>query len=420
MSNPISSIFRPMPFVGSQLSVSFNSTPPSTGKSLHERIVSQLDQCETKLDQLMRNHLIQSKIDSFLQQIENAFNFPSLQPFNDWINDTGNEAWYTQLAIFLAKLPLKAARNILHTLTTLIKNTLKATIYSVTHPLKAPLELAKWLTTLIDELSKPEVWTKIGINMMGSNIGYTTITGHPISSLLMAISGVMTIAGITMATLKAAIKAKRGHKLEDVRSSLMYQTQMIAEEMTTGLLLGFIIGGIQQMTRSIRQLKQDMNYNEKVYNTRSALASKQGSEFTKEYNLPDWDRLAHTDHSFEILWKAEKDLFIKFLRSVPGTEFIMKEIITDYISTRQFSHYATYPIPNGGFVRQPVYVTHYIPIHTLHIGYELPLVGWTPPPAPPAVTMSNMTNKVSLFPQAFQRALVARNDGSAKIIDEKK
>ena len=366
------------------------TTAPSIERPLHERINGQITRAQTELDRLMPNFWIQGCADQCLRMIEQAFNCPCLQPFNEWINSSGNGEWYQQLAIFLAKLPLKAARNILHTITSLIKGTLQAVIYTVAHPLKAPLELAKWIVTLANELSKPEVWTKIGISMMGSNIGYALATGNPISTLLLAIGGSMALAGISMGALKAVIYAEQGHKLQAVGTNVITQMKNIAEEMATGLCLGLLIGGVQQAVRAIQQTGRNISHSMDTAASKTNHGTAQARDFINEHHMPQYDRITINNNSIKMLWEARKGNFVHFPQNMPGAQMIMEEIIARYESVREFAGYVTTVTNDGVSITQAVYETRQVPIYMDMIGYNIPLQGWTPPPAPPVVTMSNI------------------------------
>ena len=374
-------------------------------RPLHERITGQITQMQTELDRMMPNFWIQDCADVCLRIIEEAFKCPSLQPFNDWINSTGNGDWYQQLAIFVAKLPLKVARNIINTITTLIKGTLQAAIYTAAHPLKAPLELAKFLVNLANELSKPEVWTKIGISMMGSNIGYALTTGNPISSLLLAIGGSMTLAGISMGALKAAIYGEEGHKLEAVTTNIVTQMKNIAEEMATGLCLGLLIGGVQQAIRSIHQSAINTNHSVETAASKTKHATSQAREFMNQHHMPQYDRITIQNNSIKMLWEARKGNFIYFPQNMPGARMVMEQIITGYETVREITGYVTVVSENGlTSVTKAVYETRLIPIYTDMIGYNVPIQGWTPPPTPPAVTMANIAT-TGVIPASVTEAI---------------
>ena len=103
----------------------------------NERAISHLNNCENKLDEKMPNLFIQNKIDSLGRSLEAKF--APLTEFNKWLDSNGEGDWYKKLALFLAKLPARAVRNIVRLLYSLIKGLMYATV----HPLKAPIKLAK-------------------------------------------------------------------------------------------------------------------------------------------------------------------------------------------------------------------------------------------------------------------------------------
>jgi len=375
-------------------------------RPLHERITGQITQAQTQLDRLMPNFWMQNCADACLTIIEEIFACSSLQPFNEWINSTGNGEWYQQLAIFLAKLPLKAARNILHTIASLIKGTLQTVIYTAAHPLKAPLELAKWIVNLANELSKPEVWTKIGISMMGSNIGYALATGNPISTLLLAIGGTMALAGISMGALKAAVYAEQGRKLDAAGTNVITQMKNVAEEMTTGLCLGLLIGGVQQALRSIQQTGRNISHSMDTAASKTNHGTAQARDFINQHHMPQYDHITINNNSINMLWEARKGNFVHFPQNMPGAQMIMEEIITRYESVREFAGYVTTVNNNGFSFTRAVYETRQIPIYMDMIGYNIPLQGWTPPPTPPVVTMANIAT-TGVIPVSVVEAVIS-------------
>src|SRR5262245_61236389 len=105
----------------------------------HKRAIAHLDACERRLDDKVPNSIIQNKIDELGPAIENKF--APLKKFNDWLDKNEMGAWYKQLAMFLVKLPVKASRNIVRLLYSIIKGV----FYTAVHPMKAAVKLAKLL-----------------------------------------------------------------------------------------------------------------------------------------------------------------------------------------------------------------------------------------------------------------------------------
>ncbi|NGX38420.1 MAG: hypothetical protein K1000chlam2_01593, partial [Chlamydiae bacterium] len=121
------------------------------------RIVACLNACDAQVDALIPNNLqIQDTIDRFSNEIKEKF--APLVEFNQWLEASGNEDWHQHLAESLVKLPLRSARNVVSYLYSAISTIL----YTAVHPLKGLNHIAKSIVILLDELTKPENWSKIG------------------------------------------------------------------------------------------------------------------------------------------------------------------------------------------------------------------------------------------------------------------
>ena len=108
----------------------------------------------------------QERVEHFSQQIKEKL--APLVKLNAWLNRdeiheniystksmTRREEWKEALktfGIFLAKLPLRAARNIL----AMVVNIVKEAVYTVAHPAKATMKLARMIANLLKALTEPE------------------------------------------------------------------------------------------------------------------------------------------------------------------------------------------------------------------------------------------------------------------------
>ncbi len=207
----------------------------------HERAVAHLDNCKRKLDEKVPNSIIQNKIDALGREIENKF--APLKKFNDWLNKNEMGSWYKQLAMFLVKLPMKAVRNIVRLLYSIIKGV----FYTAVHPLKAGVKLAKLLVRLGHELTKPETLSKIGAGIMGASAGQALVTANPFALIGVGIGGAMVVGGISWGMLKAYFAAQgqqagRTAALEN----LLYQAKQLPEAALTGFCIGLLFGAIQR------------------------------------------------------------------------------------------------------------------------------------------------------------------------------
>lgn len=209
-------------------------------KSCKERAITYLNKLETRLDEKMPNLGIQNRADQIGSYLQSKF--APLEKFNTWLNSNGQGTWYAQLATFLAKLPARAVRNIIN----LLYGIIKTAIYSAIHPLKSLNHLAKLLISLVDALTKPETWSKMGVGMMGASLGQAVSSGNPLSVIGLGIGGAMTIGGLTAGALKSAMNEEKGNKAEAAKQNLLSQAKELPETALTGFCIGLIIGGIQR------------------------------------------------------------------------------------------------------------------------------------------------------------------------------
>nr|NGX53505.1 hypothetical protein [Chlamydiota bacterium] len=134
---------------GEILKVATRATQTSSAQpaSWEKHIFRELYRADAYLDRTIPNSQLQEKIDQLGREIEAKFvRLTHLEEFNTWLKlDGKNEDWYHQLAIFLAKLPIRSARNIIQ----LLYTTIKEILYCAVHPMKGMTELARLLTSLV-------------------------------------------------------------------------------------------------------------------------------------------------------------------------------------------------------------------------------------------------------------------------------
>lgn len=257
----------------------------------NERAITYLNRLDEKLEKRFPNFAFQNKIDEISRYIQNKFSF--LNRFNDWLNSNGHGEWHSQLATFLAKLPVRVARNILN----LIYSIVKGCLYTAVHPLKSLNHLARLLVLLCHALTKPETWSKMGAGIIGAGLGQGLITGNPISIIGLGIGGAMVVGGITVGSLKAAIEAVRGNKLQAVSQHLLFQMQELPESFLTGFCMGLLMGGIQRAFFSKKYIVTDPKEAEKIaakfvedHNLRSCayVTSDPSGKITLHWNWETW------------------------------------------------------------------------------------------------------------------------------------
>lgn len=292
--NPTYEVVEKQQFIDNRLIQERITPAPQPAKAWDLRLIHQLNQWDEKLDKALPDFIIQKRIDSIGRYIEKKF--APLTKFNHWLNRNGHGEWYQQLATFLVKLPMRSIRNIVQ----LIYNIIREACYAVVHPLKATNRLAKMLIALVNELTKPETWSKIGAGMIGGSLGQSLVTGQPFSLIGIGIGGGLLIGGLSAGALKAALKAEKGCKFQEVKKNLRQQAQQLPEIALTGFCMGLLVGGIQ---RAIYEQKMK---NFRVSNHEEA--KQYADSFIEEYHLPQYSEVELTPSGKIIIKWSNRDM----------------------------------------------------------------------------------------------------------------
>ena len=214
--------------------------------------LEKLSHASVELEISMPNNPAQDRIDMIARHLKTKF--APLKEFNDWLNSNGQGNWYNQVATFLAKLPLRVVRNEINLLYTLIKTLL----YVGVHPLRASVEAAELLVQLIDQLTKPEAWTKIGAGITGGGIGQSLVSGNPLSLIAIGVGGALMVSGLSVGALKAALNAPEDKRLQAALDNFFSQVKSVPEALLTGLTTGVISGAIQKVYAENMGIKQSI------------------------------------------------------------------------------------------------------------------------------------------------------------------
>lgn len=231
----------------------------------------------------MPNWILQTKIDTLCSHIQTRFS--GLKRFNSWLQSNGHGSWSQQLAISLAKLPLRAAFNVINTLYKIIKRIL----YSAVHPLKSLTLLAKDIVHLLEALTHPETWTKIGSGMIGVGLGQALILAEPVSVIAVAIGAALLIAGVSFGALKAAIDAEKGSKMIAASNNTKEQLLFIPESMLTGFFMGILLGGIRRLISPKEPAETTQYQRGQVASTEQAFIKARA--FIDRNGLPDYEQI---------------------------------------------------------------------------------------------------------------------------------
>ena len=215
------------------------------------RIVACLNSWDVQIDTLFPENIqIQNTADQFAAKIKERF-APFIE-LNQWLEESGNGDWNKRLAESLVKLPLRSARNVVSYLYSVISNIL----YTAAHPLKGLTHIATRIVVLLDELTKPENWAKIGCGSIGALAGQSLVLGNPLSLVGLAIGGAVIVAGLSIDALDAAIRCEKGKEMETIKARLWAQAEQAPETLLTGFFTGMLIGGIRRAAQSTQKLME--------------------------------------------------------------------------------------------------------------------------------------------------------------------
>lgn len=365
-----------------------DTTPPSL--SIKDRIITKLDYCEARLDHYLPNYEFQKNFDKLWDVIEKKTSQPIFEAFNKWLYDNGQGQWYKQLALYLAKLPLKVAYNLMNTLFSFIKLALKIGLgvpaQAIMHPLKAPIKLVKLLVILVHNLLLPETWTKVGAGMLGSVLGQAALAANPMGLMVVGIAGALMVAGISIGTLKTVLLAQKGLRLQAASEYLKDQSLKVPEYVLTGFTMVMLLEAIHQIIRACQISSRGLQHDRDIKASKDALAKEQTQEFLDKYNYPSPDREGRWYDESVVQWKMDRALDGHFSnQDLPEARFFIQEIQTGthtQVSTVWVHGY--YDIVSGQWVngRFATVITP-VPIYEKFFGFKIPLRGWEEPPMPP-------------------------------------
>jgi len=228
---------------------------PPLGIKFRDRIIKRIHDFDAKIEAVLPNFLFQNKIDALSQEIKKIFQ--PLKAYNNWLQSNGHGSWYTQLATFLIKLPLRVQRDIIHLLYKIVSELL----YAAVHPIKAMNQAATYLVTLVFELTRPEVWSKIGSGLVGVSSAQLLFQqlatpGNPISTIPLAIGGALVIAGMTVGPTCAAIRAPNGLKWEAFKRNIWIQMKELPDSIVTGFCMGLLFSCVEMgLNRFLLEIK---------------------------------------------------------------------------------------------------------------------------------------------------------------------
>ncbi len=238
-------------------------------KTWHNRAVTQLNTWDTVLDQFCPNFWIQTKADELGAFVVDLFK--PLKPFNEWLEKNGQSNWYQEFALYLAKLPMKVARNVALSLYIVIKNIVNLGV----HPLKELNHLARALVDAGFGLFDSKNWYKLGGSLMGAAVGQGMALGVPYSPIQFALGAAFTAAGLA--------------KSADFKKELTD----LPVHFGTGAACSYLVGRVVKRCKTVTDEKQARIFADK---------------FVKENNLPDYTDVQLNNGKIQINLEVPQDI----------------------------------------------------------------------------------------------------------------
>ena len=348
-----------------------------------QRVITVIDQAEARLDKLVPNRSLQNDFDAMCRAIsQNNTN----SEFNAWLDTNGHGEWYKQLATYLAKLPLRAARNIMRLIFNFIKIAVSIPAYTLMHPMKAPLKLAKILVALAHALMQPETWSRIGSGLVGTSLGMATISGGALGVISLGIGGAMIVGGVSLGALKTTLVAQKGSRWHDAKAYLAKQAQQLPEDMMTSFCTVMLLEGMHQIMRGFQKMSHNAKHARAVNASRKTFAQDKADQIYRENGLVGDYRLGTRGDTLTMTWHNRDFMAYKLPNNLPGGNYFKESVHTDtkWVTKWVYNHSRE----QWQAVRRAKY------IYEDFYGYQFPLTGWVAPVKPPlaaAVRMSEST-----------------------------
>lgn len=254
-----------------------------TDRSWYGRAKVTIKEWDQRLEDWMPNFMWQNRYDQFERSVHAKLE--GLKRLNRLIDLPSDGPVVKQLLLFLVRLPLKVARNIIALLFDLLENIVKSSV----HPLKAGLRLADFMVDLVKALTKPESLSKMGAGILGASAGHMLL-GNPVSTIGLFIGAALLLAGYGWTFV------------EDFKNQVPIEMRLgrlgsIIEAFCTGLALGLIAGSIQKALRP--QGYKFTNLEE---------AKEFADRFIEDNHLPNYTSLSLDNGKVILSWSGQEVL----------------------------------------------------------------------------------------------------------------
>jgi hypothetical protein len=277
------------------------------GKEWKDRAIVRLQSAYLFIEAAIPHFPIQDKIDAAALYIKEVFK--PLEGFNRWLDTSGRN-----LAVSLSKLPMRALRNVVLALFNLVKGLATFAV----HPARSTKELLELLITLSYELTRPQIWPKVGAGLLGGGLGQAAISANPFALIGSAVVASLILAGVSFSLFTK----------ED------FNLRALPEAFLTGFMLGLVMGGIEKRLVA--------NYQEQI----KAEARQFADRFVSDHNLPAYRSVnVAAKESVQIGWNSKFD---EIAAAKPGFNFLIKPTRASHLEIELGKQGASYKAQFAG------------------------------------------------------------------------
>lgn len=254
---------------------------------IYNTAIAVIEDWQNSLELHLPNHSIQGAVDSFGRKLTSLFQNTQLVQFNQWLDSSDYKLWLDQLAVYLVKLPIRSARNVLK----LLYNMFARIAYTIIHPLQGAMELLKEMLIFFKELTTAENWSQLGGGIIGGTIYQALAFGGGLSTVGMGVGSILILLGLSMSSYLSLEGKSVESKLVSVFETIWSQAALLPESILTGIFVGVVMGKVQSFYE--KWIKRNPSYQEAQMNVNRVI---------KKYSLPEPDGIGVYDDRIVAIW----------------------------------------------------------------------------------------------------------------------
>lgn len=178
--------------------------------------------------------------DSVLQKTEE---------FRSWVNEREGTQLKDHLEVFLVKIPLKSALNLLD----MMKAVVLMAGEIASDPAKGSEKLFNLLQEFLMELITPETWPSLSMGLIGAHFAEVAILGAPLSIYALIVVAAIGIAGIGLDLLITDFEAKTESLAQVISEKLKGYAYRLPEAFFTGFFFSSLFGAFRRAYYGVPQ-----------------------------------------------------------------------------------------------------------------------------------------------------------------------